>query len=54
MMMVSDLDRIRFRAKFSDQDRILLKFFGSDNQIWISAQHCSTERSRTRLFSWFS
>jgi len=37
----SDQDRIMFWAYFSDQDRIriLLKFFGSDHQISISAQH---------------
>jgi len=41
MMVVSDQDRIMFWAYFSDQDRIriLLKFFGSDHQILISAQH---------------
>ena len=37
----SDLDRIKFWAKFSDQDRIriLLKFFGADRIIKFQYPH---------------
>jgi len=38
----SDQDRIMFWAKFSDQDQILLKFFGADRIIKFQNLHNTT------------